>query len=189
MSKETPESREISELRKKREALAETHDAIQRAREGDESGLPAVRAYLDERGPEYLEVLDLARLSQETQIQRIVGAEDLAAQEILRGKAGGLREEVAGPDPSPLERLLADRVVMCWLQLHYAEQKYAEVALQSVPSLDWEQEELHQKRIDRLQRRYIAAIKSLAQVRRLLGPNVQVNLAEQQMNFGGDLKR
>jgi hypothetical protein len=85
------------------------------------------------------------------------------------------------------ERLLADRVVMCWLQLYYAEQKYAEMALADGPIVNWTQEEWHQKRIDRLQRRYIAAIKGLAQVRKLLKPSMQGNVAEQQVNVSGDL--
>jgi hypothetical protein len=78
---------------------------------------------------------------------------------------------------------------MCWLQLHYAEQKYAEIALENDPGVDWSQEEWHQRRIDRLQQRYLAAIKGLAQVRRLLKPSMQINVAEQQVNVSGDLGR
>ena len=40
-----------------------------------------------------------------------------------------------------------------------------------------------QRSINRAQRRYLAAIKSLVQVRRLLGPMVQVNIAEKQVNI------
>jgi hypothetical protein len=170
------------------EVFEERRDALKRAANGDKSALPVVREYLDARGPGYLEVFDLARISVRTQIKRIVGVEDLAAQEVLRRKAGALREEVVGSDPSPLERLLAERVVICWLQLHYAEQKYAEVALGNASAdMAWAQEEWHQKRIDRLQRRYIGAIKGLAQVRKLLKPGIQINVAEQQVNVSGDL--
>ncbi|MGD9893490.1 MAG: hypothetical protein AB7R89_17845 [Dehalococcoidia bacterium] len=38
------------------------------------------------------------------------------------------------------------------------------------------------KPMERAQRRYLAAIRTLAQVRRLLVPNVQVNIAENQIN-------
>jgi hypothetical protein len=168
-------------------SLEERRDVLRRAAKGDKSALPAVREYLDVRGPGYLEILNLARISVRTQIKRIVGEEDLFAYEVLRRKAGALREEVAGPDPSPLERLLAERVVMCWLQLHYAEQKYAEMALEDVPVVNWTQEGWHQKRISRLQSRYLAAIKGLAQVRKLLKPSMQINVAEQQVNVSGTL--
>ena len=36
---------------------------------------------------------------------------------------------------------------------------------------------------DRAHRRYLHAIRTLAQVRRLLGPSVQVNIAEKQLNL------
>ena len=38
-----------------------------------------------------------------------------------------------------------------------------------------------QRRLDAAQRRYLHAIRTLAQVRRLLGPSVQVNIAEKQL--------
>ena len=167
--------------------LEEWRDALERAAKGDASALPAVREYLGSLGPGYVEVLNLARTSVRTQIKRIVGEENHFAQEVLRRKASALREEVAGPDPPPLERLLAERVVMCWLQLHYAEQKYAEVALEDASIVDWTREEWHQKRISRLQNRYLGAIKGLAQVRRLLKPSMQINVAEQQVNVSGHL--
>ncbi len=44
------------------------------------------------------------------------------------------------------------------------------------------QGDYHQRRIDRAHRRYLASIKALAQVRRLLTPAVQVNIAERQIN-------
>ena len=44
----------------------------------------------------------------------------------------------------------------------------------------------HQKRLDRLHRRYLSAMRSLAQVRKLLKPKVaQINIGEkQQINTG-----
>lgn len=155
----------------------EEYGALDRAARRDESALPGVREMLDERPQEYLDLGDLARLTQRSQIAHITG-KDLLFRELLTRKAEALREEVAGPNPSPLERLLAERVVMCWLQLYYAELKYTE---DEWANTSWTQEEWHQKRIDRLQRRYTAAIKSLAQVRRLLGVQVQVNIAGQQI--------
>jgi hypothetical protein len=34
------------------------------------------------------------------------------------------RTEVAGETPSPLERLLAERVALCWLAANYADAEY-----------------------------------------------------------------
>ena len=54
-------------------------------------------------------------------------------------------------------------------------------------SLDLAWNEAYQRRIDRAQRRYLQAIRTLAQVRRLAAPatNVQVNVAEHQVNQMG----
>ena len=91
-----------------------------------------------------------------------------------------MRKEVAGPDPSPLERLLAERVVACWLQLQQAEAAYAGNLGKPTTS----QDEYHQRRLDRLHRRYLSAIRTLAQVRKLLTPTVtQINVAQQQVNM------
>ena len=43
----------------------------------------------------------------------------------------------------------------------------------------------YQKWQDRSQRRFLSAVKALAQVRKLMGVNVQINIAEQQVNVAG----
>ena len=52
-------------------------------------------------------------------------------------------QELAGPESSPLEHLVAERIVMCWLHLYYAEAVY----IQSMQELTLRQSEFHQKRI------------------------------------------
>ena len=91
-----------------------------------------------------------------------------------------MRKELAGPEASPLEKLLAERIVACWLQLQYADAIYA----QNLGEMNMVQSEYHQRRLDRLQRRYLSSIKCLAQIRKL-GPAVQVNIAEKQINTAG----
>lgn len=93
-----------------------------------------------------------------------------------------MREELAGPNPSPLEKLGAERVASCWLQLHYAELIYN----QELPKFSLEQDDYYQKRLDRLHRRYLSSMRSLAQVRKLLKPKfAQINIGEkQQINSG-----
>jgi hypothetical protein len=88
--------------------------------------------------------------------------------------------ELRGPSPSVLERLLVDRIVVCWLALHYAEIVYP----QRMATLDRKWAEYYQDWIDRSQKRYLAALKALAQLRRPQLPVVQVNVAEQQVNVG-----
>lgn len=63
-----------------------------------------------------------------------------------------------------MERLLADRIALCWLHLHYAELICAGLA--SRPDLA--AREAAQKRLSTAQHRYLAVVKALATVRKLL---------------------
>lgn len=90
-----------------------------------------------------------------------------------------LRREIAGAYPTPLERLLVDQVVLCWLQALFAVVSLAQ--RQQTGYSHW-QGEYDQRRAERTQRQYLRAIKTLATVRRLEAPVVQLNMAEQQIN-------
>ena len=125
---------------------------------------------------------DLARIAEDSLIDKATG-DDLFFKESLRRHLDQLKEELAGSKPSPLERLLADRVSACWLQVHYWDTIYSQ-SLGSDNS-SWKASEYYQRKLDQVQSRYLAAIKSLAQVRRLLGITVQVNIADQQVNVAG----
>ena len=93
-----------------------------------------------------------------------------------------MRRELAGPGATPLERLLVDRVVSCWLVLQWAEYHFAAAQGESLP---WERSGFLEGRLDRANRRYMAAIRSLAATRRLLAPTVQVDVGQHQVNVSG----
>ena len=66
-----------------------------------------------------------------------------------------------------MEKLLVERIVACWLQIHYADALYAQAkGPQSTAPV---RQEL-MKRQESSQRRYLAAIKQLALIRKLLKP-------------------
>jgi hypothetical protein len=154
---------------------------LERAQDGDESTLPALRKYLER--PAYVEAFggDWAQLARRALISKFCG-KNLILQEGVSRKLELLRAEVAGPDPSPLERLLVERVLVCWLHLHYLEITYAQQDRMST-----ELGAYYERSLDRAQKRYLAAIKALAVVRRLALPVLvaQVNVAQkQQVNVG-----
>jgi hypothetical protein len=91
-----------------------------------------------------------------------------------------MRVEVAGENPSALERLLAERVVATWLQVQLFEVLYAVGMKGGTPIRD----DHRQKRLDLAHRRHLSAIRTLAQIRKL-GPAVQINIAEKQINTTG----
>lgn len=83
---------------------------------------------------------------------------------------------LAGPSPSELEKQLAGRISLEWLLLTYFEAMLA-------TSLDTEHwVSFYEKRVESTQRRYLNSLKALAQIRKLQLPNVQINVAEKQIN-------
>lgn len=89
-------------------------------------------------------------------------------------KMRNLAKELAGERPSPIERLLADRVALSWLTLHTYE-----VVYEFTQSPGGRVEAAHQRRITAASRRYLAALRALAAVRkvpRAILAAVQVNV-------------
>ena len=89
------------------------------------------------------------------------------ARESFARKAAELTAELAGPDPTPVETLLVERVVACWLQLHHADAAGAHAG-----ALSLRQAAFAQKRQDSANRRYMMALAALATLRRLVPAGV-----------------
>jgi hypothetical protein len=163
---------------------------LARADKGDRQALAVLRASFHEDPALWDAVGDAAFQAEAAMIELAAGSNEVV-QEAIRRKMRRLRRELAGEAAPPLERLLVDRIAVCWLMLAQAESRYAQAM--KAPSVSFELSEYHQRRCDRAQRRYLQAIKALAQVRRLLVPMMQVNIAERQVNvaqaaasIGGD---
>ena len=83
------------------------------------------------------------------------------------------RREVAGPNPSPLERLLAERVALCWVAATYADSQYA---CKLKAGMSFREGEFLARRCEQSNRQLLKSIESLTRVRKLLTP-VQLNVA------------
>jgi hypothetical protein len=149
---------------------------VKRAQDGDASTLPVLKKLLDEPGMPELCGGYLARRAQARLIRLFAGKNLLLAEAIPR-KLESLRLELAGPNPAPLERLLVERIVSCWLHLHHLESVYGcggDMTLSMATH--------YQRAIQRGQKNYLAAIKALAMIRKLALPALQVNIARRQVN-------
>lgn len=155
-------------------------ELLVRAHEGDESALPALRELLDAAPSLARRFVDPAREVERIMLRNYAG-EDLMLKEAMPVALKSMREELAGDAPSPLERLLVERVVATWFQLQYFEALHAQ---SFKGSMSLAQSDHFQKRIDRAQGRHLSAIKTLAQVRKM-GPSVQINIADKQINTAG----
>ena len=95
--------------------------------------------------------------------------------------------ELAGPSPSPVERVLAKTAATAWFAYRYCEASNAASGAEGGMSLA--QAEFAQRRMDRALRRLLSTLKALAAVRRLAVPTVQINVAHRQqiaqLNAGG----
>jgi hypothetical protein len=145
------------------ERLAEL---VQRAQQGDVTALPLLREALEGDPALWQEYGDLAAQAQEAWLQLLAGTDYLLAESV-RLKLGALRRELSAEGASPLEKLLIERVIACWLQTCYSDSVYAQA---KGPSSTASVRQELMKRQDSSQRRYLAAIKQLALVRKLLKP-------------------
>ena len=97
---------------------------IDRAQEGDKDALPVLRRVLDE-APRIARIIDLARDVERSIVKRMSG-DDVFPQEAIPRNLKTMRKEIAGEHPSPLERLLAEMITVCWLELQYFQALYSQ---------------------------------------------------------------
>jgi hypothetical protein len=149
-------------------AFQELQALAARAKEGHLEVLPQLREFLDNHPEIWEQCGDVARHALDSWFDLIAGP-DLVAKESLARKAVVIEAEVAGPMPSPLERLLAKRVVACWLQVSHADAMVAQAGNVSVRVADFAR-----RRQDSAHRRLVTAIGALATVRKLLPAAVEI---------------
>jgi hypothetical protein len=153
-------------------------DLLNRSQEGDEKAVAEARSLLEQDPALWDGIGQLASTAIISWVRAVIGKKTIASEGVHR-QLRILRDELGGPDPSPLERLCIQRVQMTWVQLWSAEALYA----QNMANYSLAQHDFHQRRISMSQKRYLAAIRALATVRRLLLPRPPaVSIA--QMNVG-----
>jgi hypothetical protein len=141
---------------------AEIRTVLTRARDGDVEALPRLRELLDHH-PEIWAVYGDAAFHARAAWIDVIGGADLALKESLGRKAAAMRNELVGPSSSPLEGLLAERVVASWLQL-----AQAEVTVAQATNSTMKQVAFAEKRLDAAHRRHLNAIGALATLQRLI---------------------
>lgn len=154
---------------------------LEAAQNGDDAAVPGVRALL-KRAPN-LHPIHMTRQAQGTMLRTMFG-KDLLAQEAARISLRAMRERLEGPNPTELEKVLVARIVTCHIAVNHAELVFS----QNLDTCTLAAAEYLDRRIDRAQRRYLAAVDALARVRKMQLPDVniqnpaQVNIGQQQVN-------
>jgi hypothetical protein len=98
----------------------------------------------------------------------------------LAAEVRQLADELAGPSPSPTERVLAETAAICWLDLRFQTARYAgNVQGEGMPLYVAEHS---QRCVDRAHRRFLRTVAVLATVRKLGGSELQFSHTRQQVN-------
>jgi hypothetical protein len=155
---------------------------LDQAEKGDKSCLPRLRFVLQaevdgRRQGRLLEVYGDPPTWLREALAKNVGGENLAVTEATEVRMNQLRRELEGPNPSPLERLLAERAAICWFLVNIYELRLA-----SAESMTIQQADSQQRRIDAAHKRFLTAVRTLAQIRKLALPALQVNIGTNQVN-------
>jgi len=158
------------------EQLDDMERVFKAACAGDATALPALREAFT-RSPDTMIALtrgDLSRRAEEALVNRIAGT-DLAHREGIASEVGRYRDELLGTSPTALQRLLVDRVVWTWLDLHLVQREHARNTAAREPKVV----EAWDRRLSRANARHLASLKALAAVQKLGLPGtlVQVNIA------------
>lgn len=150
---------------------------VQKANEGDEEANRALWQKLDAEGRANDFVRGITDNGYQT---RELREKSLVTRTAFQRKMKQMRQELGVETASPLEKLLIERIVLCWYHLYDVELSYTR---QMRESISLEKATYYQKALDRAERRYQEAVKSLAVLRRLQVPVMQINIGEKQVNI------
>lgn len=146
---------------------AELRELLERGNRGDPTALPAIKRAFDEN-PEMAALLgDMVRHAEEA-VLTLAAGDSVTMREAVRRQADALRGRLAAAATSELERLLIDRVCVCWVEVYYGDVEQAQLLLRSPQAAD--AAAASTKRLDRAHARFLSAFKALATVTKLVRP-------------------
>lgn len=142
-------------------ARAAVEELVRRARAGDESVAEHLQWILDRHPEIWHQLGDLAGHAEQTWLKLYAG-KDLAIKASAARKLAALRTDLLGVFPTPLERLLVDRIVVSWLRV-----AHLTLAAGLPNEMPPGQRDMIERRLERAEKQHVAAIRSLAVLRKL----------------------
>jgi hypothetical protein len=146
---------------------AELKAILERANAGDETALPQLKRAFDEHPelvPHFGDMVEHAKQA----LLTLAAGKCLTAREAVGREMSELRARLAATAATELERLLVDRVCLCWLAVNHADIDLAQKLLASPGASPAGQ--AAQKRLDAAHQRFITATKALATLQKLVRP-------------------
>jgi hypothetical protein len=127
-------------------------------------------------------VYPIVESTQDLIIKNLMG-DYAVAETAIREQLLYIRDEMGYHDAPILEKLLIEQIVTCWLRVQHCESIVAFMMGKdkSATVLNfWE------NRLSMCQRRYLAACESLAKIRKMSVPALQLNIGDKQINVAGN---
>lgn len=162
------------------EAIARLRELIQRARQGDATALPMLRRHLDRSPALWTRTGSLALQVQMKLIDAICGR-DLHMRECIVRQVNNMKGELAGDAPSPMAKLLTERIITAYLQVGLAEGLDVQ---HPETSPQWAR--IAMQRQAQAERQLRAAIDALAALRRAERP-IHVEIMQQRTPSGAPI--
>ncbi len=150
------------------------HKLINAARKGDLQARKQLTDFLD-RTRMWASAGDVAQRAIDQWIQTIAPTNCPEFVRAIDAKLAQLWLALGGPDGTMLERLLIQRIQVCWLQTHHADVAYA--AANRLQGMSEKFIRLACDRVETCQRSYLRTIRELAVVRRLQPAIVKARVA------------
>ena len=138
----------------------------------------ALRQFLADNPDIWRNAGDLAEQANLNMIESMTAP--TAMKESLKFGLSAMSADLTQPGDGELEKLIIRQIVGCWLRVSYVEYVVGRNMVESIFNMT--QGAYWEKRLSSAQGRYLRAIETLARVRRLRLPAVQVNIGAQQVN-------
>lgn len=154
-----------------------------KAEKPKEEDLQKIREFLKDYPPMCKAVFALVESTQSLIIRNLMGVEvaEIAMEEYLVT----IRDDMGYHEAPIMEKLLIENIVITWLCVQYCE---SQLALMIGKDRSIKVLEFWERRLSMAQRRYLAACETLAKVRKMKIPAVQVNIGDKQVNVAGNLQ-
>lgn len=162
------------------DAKRSNHEALlDRALSGDSTVMPELRPILESSHSELVVTFGLTNRLYKRIVESIAGNKNLFCHDIWKRECQMLEQGLAGPEATPIERVLAEQAALCWLAL-----RRAELRLEAVAATQPGELKAYIAPVDSAHRRLMSTLRTLSQIQGLNVPvSVQLNVGENQINM------
>jgi hypothetical protein len=149
----------------------------------DPKDLQEIRRFLIDF-PEFCKaVYSLSDNLQETLISKMFDQDIIKVA--IEEQTVNMRREFGYYEAPIMEQLMIENIILSWLRMYWLEYQ---ITLRMGGQISMSVIEFWERRLSMSQRRYLAACESLAKIRKMAIPALQLNIGDKQVNVAGNLQ-